>query len=119
MADFSDGMDLSFLGSFAKAVGTYNAGNARKRALQAEAQIAEYQAQIGNPPPAENWAAYIFNIVHDELDAECAEAYRLDVARCIHESMQRGMRLAGIVDLPTCAPDDTPEKLIVKSWADK
>ena len=46
MADFSDGMDLSFLGSFAKAVGTYNAGNARKRALLAEAQIAEYQAQI-------------------------------------------------------------------------
>ena len=29
-----------------KAVGTYNAGNARKRALLAEAQIAEYQAQI-------------------------------------------------------------------------
>ena len=80
---------------------------------------AEYQAQIGNPPPAENWAAYIFNIVHDELDAECAEAYRVDVARCVHEAMQRGMRLAGIVDLPTCAPDDTPDKLIVKSWADK
>ncbi len=65
------------------------------------------------------WEAFIFNIVHDELDAECAGAYRLEVARCIHESMQRGMRLAGIVDLPTCAPDDTPEKLIVKSWADK
>jgi len=65
------------------------------------------------------WEAFIFNIVHDELDAECAEAYRLEVACCIHESMQRGMRLAGIVDLPTCAPDDTPEKLIVKSWADK
>jgi hypothetical protein len=80
---------------------------------------AEYLAQIGNPPPAENWAAYIFNVVHDELDAECAEAYRVDVARCVHEAMQRGMRLAGIVDLPTCAPDDTPDKLIVKSWADK
>lgn len=65
------------------------------------------------------WDAFIFNIVHDELDAECAEAYRLEVARCIHEAMQRGMRLAGIVDLPTCAPDDTPEKLIVRSWADK
>lgn len=65
------------------------------------------------------WEAFIFNIVHDELDAECAEAYRMDVARLVHESMQRGMRLAGIVDLPTCAPDDTPEKLIVKSWADK
>ena len=47
------------------------------------------------------------------------EAYRVDVARCVHEAMQRGVRLAGIVDLPTCAPDDTPDKLIVKSWADK
>ena len=46
MADFSDGMDLSFLGSLAKAVGTYNSADARKRALQNEAQIAEYQAQI-------------------------------------------------------------------------
>ena len=29
---------------------------------------------IGNPPPAENWAAYIFNVVHDRLDAECARS---------------------------------------------
>jgi hypothetical protein len=46
MASFSDGMDLSFLGAMAKAVGTYNSADARKRALQNEGQIAEYQAQI-------------------------------------------------------------------------
>jgi len=46
VADFSDGMDLSFLGSLAKAVGTYNTGEARKKALEDEARIAEYRAQI-------------------------------------------------------------------------
>ena len=45
---------------------------------------------------------YIFNVVHDELDAECRKRI-VDVARCAHEAMQRGMRLAGIVDLPTRA----------------
>ena len=66
------------------------------------------------------WEAFIFNIVHDELDAECAEAYRLASPAAFTKSMQRGMRLAGIVDLPTCAALTTlPKKLNVKSWADK
>ena len=65
------------------------------------------------------WEAFIFNIVHDELDAECAEAYRLEVARCIHESMQRGECAWQASLICPRAPRRHPEKLIVKSWADK
>lgn len=65
------------------------------------------------------WDAFVFNIVHDELDAECAYEHREAVARCVFESMQEGLRRCGVVDLPTCAPEDEPSKLIVQSWADK
>lgn len=65
------------------------------------------------------WEAYVFNIVHDEIDAECAWAHREAVAKVVHRAMNKGLRRAGVVDLPTCAPDDTWEKLIVQSWADK
>lgn len=79
----------------------------------------EYLAQLGAPLVLDDWGAYIFNIVHDETDAECDAAYKVDVAECQHRCMQEGLRRAGIVDLPTCAPDDSSEKLVVKSWADK
>lgn len=65
------------------------------------------------------WEAFIFNIVHDEINAECAKEHELAVARCVFDSMQEGLRRAGLRSIPTCAPDDTPEKLIVSCWADK
>lgn len=65
------------------------------------------------------WEAFICNIVHDELDVECSSLYSEPVARCVFEAMQEGLRRAGLVSIPTCAPDDTWEKMIVRSWADK
>lgn len=65
------------------------------------------------------WQAFICNIVHDELDVECAWEYREQVARCVFDAMQEGLRRAGLRSIPTCAPDDNWQKLIVVSWADK
>lgn len=65
------------------------------------------------------WAAFVFNIVHDELNVECAYEHRHAVAQVVFDAMQEGLRRAGLRDIPTCAPDDTPDKMLVKSWAEK
>ena len=65
------------------------------------------------------WDAFVFNIVHDELNVECAYEHRDAVARVVFDAMQEGLRRAGLLDIPTCAPDDEPSKMLVKSWAEK
>lgn len=65
------------------------------------------------------WKAFIFNVVHDEIDAECAEAHKHAVAKCVFDAMQEGLRRAGLKSIPTCALEDKPENLIVSCWADK
>ncbi len=65
------------------------------------------------------WDAFVCNIVHDEIDVECLLEYAEPVAKCVFWCMQEGLRRAGLKSIPTCAPDDTWQKLIVKSWADK
>lgn len=65
------------------------------------------------------WDAFVFNIVHDELNVECAYEHRHAVAQVVFDAMQEGLRRAGLRDIPTCAPDDTPDKMLVKSWAGK
>ena len=65
------------------------------------------------------WEAFVFNVVHDEINAECAEAHKLAVAKCVFDAMQEGLRRAGLKSIPTCALEDKPENLIVSCWADK
>ena len=65
------------------------------------------------------WEAFIFNVVHDEIDAECAEEHKYAVAQCVFDAMQEGLRRAGLRSIPTCALEDKPENLIVSCWADK
>lgn len=65
------------------------------------------------------WEAFIFNVVHDEINAECAEAHKHAVAKCVFDAMQEGLRRAGLKSIPTCALEDKPENLIVSCWADK
>ena len=78
--------------------------------------LALVQAEFDAHP---EWEAFVFNVVHDEIDAECAEAHKHAVAKCVFDAMQEGLRRAGLKSIPTCALEDAPDKLIVTCWADK
>jgi len=67
------------------------------------------------------WEAFPINAVHDEIDFEFKWniQYEAEVAWSVYDAMGEGMRRAGIKSLPVRAPDDTPQKLLVQSWADK
>lgn len=63
------------------------------------------------------WEAHLCNLQHDELNCECNEKYAVEVATCVDNAMQAGMRLF-ISSLPV-TEGDPPEKMIGESWADK
>jgi hypothetical protein len=110
-ADGSDDGRYSVKGTDAvSAVWMMSEANALKIAL------AIVQADFDACP---EWEAFIFNVVHDEIDAECAEAHKHAVAKCVFDAMQEGLRRAGLKSIPTCASEDAPDKLIVSCWADK
>jgi DNA polymerase I-like protein with 3'-5' exonuclease and polymerase domains len=62
------------------------------------------------------WSAKLVNIIHDELNAECHPDYKLDVAKVVFHGMDDEMKRI-VKSIPTT--QDTADKCIVSSWADK
>lgn len=63
------------------------------------------------------WEAHLCNLQHDELNCECKEEYAVEVATCVDNAMQAGMKLF-ISSIPV-TEGDPPEEMIGDSWADK
>ncbi|MGL5077765.1 MAG: DNA polymerase, partial [Waterburya sp.] len=62
------------------------------------------------------WGAKLVEMTHDEIGAECRPDYKLEVAKVVFHGMDDEMKRI-VKSIPTT--QDTAEKCIVTSWADK
>ncbi len=62
------------------------------------------------------WEARLVGVIHDELNAECHPDYKLEVAKVVFHGMDDEMKRI-VKSIPTT--QDTADKCIVSSWADK
>ncbi|MGL5078336.1 MAG: hypothetical protein ACRDBG_21265, partial [Waterburya sp.] len=62
------------------------------------------------------WGALLVEMTHDEIGAECHPDYKLEVAKVVFHGMDDEMKRI-VKSIPTT--QDTADKCIVTSWADK